>query len=69
LTELFPAVAFDFIMSSLFTTAVAIVLLSRKPGTHHDDILATIGTRSIELHLTGTEGDERFQIRPVEGHT
>ncbi len=66
LTELFPDVAFTFVLSSLFTTAVAIILLSRKPGTHHDDILAKISVRCVEVQLNGADKCENFSIKPAE---
>ncbi len=66
LAELFPKVAFEFVSSSLFTTAVAIILLSRRPGTHHDDILAKIGTRCVEVQSRVTGSDDGFVLTPVE---
>jgi hypothetical protein len=67
LGELFPKVALEFILSSLFTTAVAIVLLSRRPGTHHDDILAKIGTRCVEVQSRKTNSNDCFVLTTVEG--
>lgn len=63
LAELFPNVTLEFTLSSLFTTAAAIVLLSRRLSTHHDDILAKIGTRCVEVQSKTSAGSDCFVLK------